>query len=235
MIRGIVFVLLSVAALGAEPPEERRLRVLLVTGGHEYDNRFHRVLDHDDWAVTVDPHPRAFARDVRERFDLAVLYDMTTEVDEKRRRNFREFAESGKGIVVLHHAVVGYQDWPWYEALVGAKYLEAPEPGWPKSTFRHDVEMRVRVEREHPVTAGLPEAFEIEDETYGGMRIADTNDVLLSTDEETSDGPLAWVSAYEKSRVVFIQLGHGPGAFDDANYLRLVENAVEWAAAGGSD
>lgn len=230
MIRGIVLVLLTAAALGAEPPETGFLRVLLVTGGHDYDNRFHRVLDYDDWAVTVDPHPRAFARDVRDRFDVAVLYDMTTEVDEKRRRNFREFAESGKGIVVLHHAVVGYQDWPWYEALVGAKYLEAAEGDWPKSTFRHDVEMRVQVEREHPVTAGLPKAFETEDETYGGMRIADTNEVLLSTDEETSDGPLAWVSAYEKSRVVFIQLGHGPGVFDDPNYLRLVENAVEWAA-----
>jgi len=205
------------------------LRVLLVTGGHDYDNRFHRVLDHDGWAVTVDPHPRAFSGDVRGRFDVVVLYDMTSDVDEQRRSNFREFAEAARGIVVLHHALVGYQDWPWYEALIGAKYLEGPEPGWPKSTFEHDVHMRVRVERKHPVTAGLPEEFEIDDETYGGMRIADTNEVLLTTDAGTSDGPLAWVSAYEGARVATIQLGHGPGAFSDANYLRLVKNAVKWA------
>lgn len=205
------------------------LRVLLVTGGHDYDNRFHRVLDREEWQVTVDPHPRAFSRDMRERFDVVVLYDMTSDVDERRRGNFKNFAEAGKGVVVLHHALVGYQDWPWYEALIGAKYLESPEPGWPKSTFQHDVRMRVQIEREHPVTAGLPKVFEIEDETYGGMRIADTNEVLLTTDAETSNGPLAWVSAYENSRVATIQLGHGPGAFSDANYLRLVKNAVEWA------
>jgi len=221
-------ILLALSLLAAGAAQAEPLRVLLVTGGHDYDNRFHRVLDRDEWQVTVDPHPRAFSRDVRARFDVVVLYDMTSDVDERRRANFLKFAEAGKGVVVLHHALVGYQDWPWYEALIGAKYLEAPESGWPKSTFQHDVRMQVQVERAHPVTAGLPKTFEMEDETYGGMRITNTNEVLLRTAAETSDGPLAWVSAYKNSRVVTIQLGHGPAAFSDVNYLRLVKNAVEW-------
>lgn len=222
-----LFLLFALAsALPAEP-----LRVLLVTGGHAYDNAFHSVFEQPeaDWAITVDPHPRAFSGDIRKRYDVVVLYDMVVDgTDEKRQANLRKFAEAGKGIVVLHHAILDYQDWPWFEQLAGGKYFREAEGEFPKSTFQHDVVMQVRVKAKHPVVAGVGD-FTIEDETYGGMRVADSNLVLLETDHPTSTGPLAWVSAYEQSRVVYVQLGHGPTAHRDATFRKLVRQAVEWA------
>ena len=84
--------------------------------------------------------------------------------------------------------------------------------------------MRIAIARAHSVTEGLA-PFPIHDETYKRMWIAPTNSVLLTTDNPTADGPVAWVSAYAKARVVYIQLGH------DANYRRLVMNAIRWTAA----
>ena len=221
-----LLILTLLPALEAEP-----LRVLLVTGGHAYDNSFHSVFEQPDadWTITVDPHPRAFKRDIRSRYDIVVLYDMVVDgTDEQRQANLREFAEAGNGIVVLHHAILNYQEWAWFERMAGGKYFREAEGEWAKSTFQHDVEMQVRVKAEHPVVAGIDD-FTIEDETYGGMRISGSNQVLLETDHPTSTGPLAWVSGYENSRVIYIQLGHGPTAHRDAVYRRLVRQAIKWA------
>jgi type 1 glutamine amidotransferase len=40
---------------------------------------------------------------------------------------------------------------------------------------------------------------------------------------------VAWISPYTKSRVVYIQLGHGHGAFGHPSYRTIVHNAVLWA------
>ena len=52
--------------------------------------------------------------------------------------------------------------------------------------------------------------------------------VLLRTDAPTSDGPVAWISPYTKSRVVYIQLGHGESAHLYPAYRVLVQDAIRW-------
>ena len=89
--------------------------------------------------------------------------------------------------------------------------------------------MRIAVTARHPVTDGLA-PFTVLDETYKGMWLAPANTVLLTTDNPTGDPPVAWVSAYPRSRVVTIQLGHGPDAHHDPSYRRLVLNAIRWSA-----
>jgi type 1 glutamine amidotransferase len=68
------------------------------------------------------------------------------------------------------------------------------------------------------------------DETYHGMWISPDVKVLLRSDAATSDGPVAWISPYQKSRVVYIQLGHGETAHLYPNYRVLVQNAIRWTA-----
>ena len=89
--------------------------------------------------------------------------------------------------------------------------------------------MPVTVAKKHPVTEGLS-GFVIEDETYKGMWISPKVQVLLTTGNPTSDGPLAWLGRHPKARLVYIQLGHGSLAHRNPNYQRLVRNAIGWAA-----
>ena len=56
--------------------------------------------------------------------------------------------------------------------------------------------------------------------------IAPTNTILLATDNPTSEGPVAWISAHEPAHVVCIQIGHGPGSYRDPGYRALVRNAL---------
>ena len=228
--------LVTVASLAAEAPfqppprDPDAVRALLVTGGHDHDISFYSVLDTADLDVLVDPYPNAFSTAVREGTEVVVLYDMPAEMTPDQRRNLRAFVEGGGGVVALHHAIAGRTGWRWWwDEVIGGRYLTSPEEGQPASTYQHDVDMRVTVVAEHPVTAGVASPFQILDETYKGMWISPANTVLLTTDAPTSDGPVAWVSPYPRARVVFIQLGHGREAHLHPAFRRLVRNAVRWA------
>jgi type 1 glutamine amidotransferase len=54
--------------------------------------------------------------------------------------------------------------------------------------------------------------------------------VLLTTGHATSDPDIAWVSPYPKSRVVYIQPGHGRETCEMTWYRQMVQRAVLWSA-----
>jgi type 1 glutamine amidotransferase len=216
-----------------QPPAKSAdaVRTLVVTGGHDHDADFYSVFADDRIRAVVDPHPAAFRGDIRRRADVLVLYDHVPDsVEEPRRKNLRDFAESGKGIVILHHAICSHVKWPWwYEEVAGGRWLFEPANGMPVTTYKHDEEIDVKIAFDHPITRGLKD-FRIHDETYKGLWISPKVKPLLTTDHPLSDKTIAWVSPYEKSRVVYIQLGHDRQANLNPNYQTLVRQAILWAA-----
>lgn len=217
MLRVVILYLFALAMFAQKP-----VRVLLVTGGHDHEPTFYSVFaGQKEFVTNVNPHPVAYSS--LSRYDVVVMYDMVQELPAAQKDNLKAFAESGKGVVVLHHALVSFNDWPWYRELVGGQYSEKT------STYKHDVDLEIESVGEHPITRGLRK-FHINDETYKGMWISDQNTVLLRTNEPSSDGPVAWVSPYAKSRVVAIQLGHGPLAHKSPEWQALVRNAILWSA-----
>jgi len=131
---------------------------------------------------------------------------------------------------VLHHAIAGLASWPWWtDEVVGGKYFEKPEAGRPASTYKHDEDLYVETVGQHPITRGLG-PMHFRDETYKGMWISPRVNVLLRTTNPTSDGPVAWIGPYDKSRVVYIQLGHGRFAHQNPDFQELVHRAILWAA-----
>ena len=212
-----------------QPKRPDAVRVLLVTGGHDHDAEFYSAFDDEGIKTVVDPHPAAFSSDIRGRADVLALYDMMKSIGERQRNNLRAFVESGKGVVVLHHAIGDNVGWPWwYEEVVGGRYLFEQVNG-KKSSYKHNEEQLITVVTEHPITKGLGD-FRIFDETYKDLWISPKVKVLLRSDNPTSDGPVAWISPYEKSRVVYVQLGHDRDANLNPKYQQLVRNAIQWAA-----
>lgn len=235
----------------SEQPSEA-VRALVVTGGHSYPTSFYTLFEgYGDLVWDHAPsNEEAFKKDIREKYDVLVLYDLSKDIGEPQRTNLRAFVESGKGVLVLHHAIADYESsWPWwYEEVVGGRYLLEPDAGKPASTYKHDEEMFIEPAnyrpseakagqqagiqaylRQHPIVRGVA-PLHLWDETYEAMWISPDVTVLLETDNPTSDGPVAWVSPYEKSRVVYIQLGHGSESHLNPGYRDLVRNAIFWVA-----
>jgi hypothetical protein len=173
----------------------------------------------------------AFRNDLRKSYDVLVLYDtiQTDQLPESHRQNLRDFVESGKGVVVLHHAIADFQQWEWWwKEVVGGRYTLNAEPGYPASKYLHDVDLVATPKTGHPIVKGLP-AMRLFDETYRYVWHREDVQVLLTVSHPTSDADIAWVSPYAKSRVVYIQPGHGRETQESPWYRQLVHNAIAWA------
>jgi type 1 glutamine amidotransferase len=230
-----VAVWLMVSGLAAAAP----LKVLVVTGGHGFEEKpfFKMFNDNTEIAATFAQHTSTnatvFERPDLLSFDVVVLYDIRYTISDEQKAKFLALLKKGVGLVVLHHALVSYQDWPDYERIIGGLYPEAADKRGvvtEKAGYEHDVDIPVTiVARDHPITAGLKD-FTLHDEIYWGYRVGSDVTPLITTSHAKSGKPLGWCREEGKARVVYLQLGHGPQAFEDANYRRLLANSMRWSA-----
>ena len=216
------------------------LKVALVTGGHDFDKKtFLGLFDSLDGIEYVHlpqrDHSEVFEDIDDWPYDVIVLYNMTQQISEKRRKNFVALLDRGVGLVALHHAIASFQEWPEYRKIIGSKYYlsETVEGGvtHPGSGYKHDVDFTIEIEdSRHPVTRGLNE-FRVHDETYNKFSCDPGNRVLLTTDHPAADKPVCWVKTYRDANVCYIQMGHGTSIFADESYRRLVAQSIKWAAS----
>jgi uncharacterized protein len=230
----IVLGVFLLAGPGRAGEPDGKIRVLLVTGGHGFEvEPFFKVFQDNPeitfTAVRQGKAAEAYDREDLLSYDVVALYDMPKVITEEEKTRFLSLFDKGVGLVVLHHALVSYQDWPEYERVIGGKYpVEGEKTGI--AGYQHDVDIPVHiVAPDHPITAGLKD-FVIHDEIYWGFHVQPGITPLLTTTHPRSGNPIAWTRAEGKSRIVYLQLGHGPSAYRDSNYCELVARCIRWAA-----
>jgi type 1 glutamine amidotransferase len=219
--------------------EAGRLKVVVVTGGHDFEREpFFKMLD----SIEEITYTEAIQKDHSELFedisgwdyDVIVFYSMTQEISQKRRQNFLKLLDRGVGVVALHHIMCAFQEWPEFKNIIGTKYYlkDTTEDGvmCKAGSYQHDIDMPISVvDKQHPITEGMGD-FVIHDEGYKNCWFDRDNHVLLIADHPASDKTVCWVRNYGRSRVCTIQLGHDSKAYENRNYRRLVKQAILWAA-----
>jgi type 1 glutamine amidotransferase len=244
-MRGLVLPIVCVGTTllpAQDEPAPGKLRLLIVTGGHGFDREaFFAIFDSFEgmeWREVAHPQANdSYRPDVAETYDVLVLYDMNQEITDGQKAQLIALLDRGKGLVVLHHALANYQAWDEFEKIAGGRYHTKPYTrdgeDYPASTFRHGVDISVEVaDPDHPVTAGLQD-FTIHDEVYGGFWVEPTVHPLLTTDHPESSETIAWTNEYGKSRIVTVQLGHDAHAYENPNYRKLLQQAIQWVALKG--
>jgi type 1 glutamine amidotransferase len=225
------------AGQAQEPPG--KIRVLLVTGGHDFErDAFFQVFkDNPDITCQSVEHPNAHAllkADAAKAYDVLVLYDMHQEITEETKADFLARLKEGKGLVVLHHAIASYQKWPEYAKIIGARYYLEPTvvDGVKKarSAYQHGVQISIHIaDPQHPVVQGIQD-YVIHDETYKLFDVADECHPLLTTDEPLSNKVIGWAKTYAGARVVYLQSGHDHFAYENPNYRQILRQAIRWTA-----
>lgn len=223
------------ATLTAQASVEPPVRILVATGGHPFPTAFYTLFEgYEDlqWQHATTQR-EAYQENMAERFDVLVLHDMYNEIGEVERTNLRAFLEAGKGVVSIHHSIVDYTAWPWFnEAVIGGKYYEKAVEGNPASVYKEGVEfiaLPTAAGARHPVTSGIG-PIPVHDEVYKGMWHSPGIQVLMETDHPLNDRPVVYTGVHPKARSVYIQMGHSASTHRHPAYRKLVHNAILWSA-----
>jgi len=216
-------------------------KVLIVTGGHGFDvKEFYEMFDAlPGITYEMAELPKEMdllAPGLEKKYDTVVSYDMNNfPITDAQRANFDKLMQAGMPLIVFHHSIGGYKDWPKYREIAGGAYLfadlEADGKTWPPSDYRHDVEMKITIaDKDHAITKGLGD-FTILDEAYKDVYVRPDVHVLLTTDHPLATKQVAWVHRYGDSPVFTIMLGHDKHAFANDNLRKLLKQGIDWIVA----
>ncbi|MGA2257899.1 MAG: ThuA domain-containing protein [Thermoguttaceae bacterium] len=223
----ILTVSASWADEAAKAGSGRKMQVLVLVGGHGFPEKpFHEIFDSfSDMKCTFVEEKvggEAFDNIENWHYDAIVLYNHNKNPPEKQRENFLKLLDRGIGLVVLHHGLHAYRDWPEFQKMAGITSFV--------SEAKDDVHYTIHIEDpQHPIVKGLQD-FAVNDETYHGHQIDPKVHVILTTNEPTNYRAIAWVHNYRKSPVCFLQLGHGTGVYGQKEFRLVLSNAIRWSA-----
>ncbi|MEI7828967.1 MAG: ThuA domain-containing protein [Prolixibacteraceae bacterium] len=244
MRRKFIFAALLFAAFlnsSMEIKAKQPIRIMVITGGHSYDKPpFDEMLSRlgPDITSQVSEFPAAydqFLPENRGKYDVLVFYHMWQKITPEQEKLFSETIKEGKPLVVLHHSICAFDEWPEYWKIVGGKYFHKPTTvdgkEYAACTYIHDIRFMVNIAKKHAVTKGVKD-FEIFDETYKGYYVAPGVAPLLTTTEKSSQTVIGWTLKYGKARVVTLQCGHAAPTYQNENFRKLLKQAIQWSYTG---
>lgn len=215
------------------------LKVAVLTGGHGFEQKpftemFKTFKGMKCTEIKLKDHSEIFEDISNWDYDVIVMYNMTQNISKKRQDNFKNLLDRGIGFVALHHNMGAFQNWPEFKRIAGAKYYTKPTKEGDKevrgSTYKHDLDMNIKVaDKSHPITRGLKD-FTIHDEGYNYCGFEEDNHVLLTTKHAESNKTVAWVSKYKNAKICGIMLGHDGKAYENKNFRKLLSQAISWTA-----
>lgn len=211
------------------------INVAVITGGKSYDvlgfyHLWHSLAGINSYIQHIDDFASAPAA-VRDSYDVVLFFFMMLAgpTDEglpgycgQPKAALEHLTQTNQGIVVLHHALLAYPQWPLWNELVGI-------PDRTLAKYQHDEHIQINIAaKNHPITHGLS-AWTIVDETYQLANPTGDHQPLLTTDHHQSMATIAWVHQYNNNKVFCWQLGHDDQAWADKNFQTVLKRGIEWS------
>lgn len=194
------------------------------------------------WVVSTTNKAGVFNADTLPNFAAVIWNNVSGDVLTLTQRDaFKNYLENGGGFVGIHGSggdAVYF--WPWYaESVLGAQFIGHPmQPQFQEAVMNIEADAGA-------IAAGLPENWKMSEEWYSfaeSPRVSGAR-VIATLDESTyslvgfggadirmgDDHPIAWTRCVSAGRSFYTAVGHLSESYDDANYLRLLEQGIAWA------
>lgn len=147
-----------------------------------------------------------------DRYDDTARSDHAFRLGDDGRRATEGWLAAGRPLLALHTAVISFDDWPRWPAIIGG--------GWDWSRSSHPPIGPVEV---HTHQLDVPD-FTVVDERYTDLAMGDDVEVLA-----TVDGiPVAWRRIEGDARVACCTLGHDERSLADPGHRALLRSMTGW-------
>lgn len=162
----------------------------------------------------------------------AVVFLSTTQnvLNADQQLAFERYIQAGGGYVGIHAAADTEYEWPWYNKLVGAYFLNHPnDPNVRQASINV-------IDTAHISTKGLPLRWDRTDEWYNYKSIYAGIHVVAELDEKSYDGgengvyhPIAWYHDYDGGRAFYTGGGHTKESFSEPLFLNHLLGGIQYA------
>ncbi|MFQ6133172.1 MAG: isochorismatase family protein [Armatimonadota bacterium] len=230
----LLLVLLACAGASRAHAAEAPLRVCLVSGSAEYDSdaslaAFQEYLEEGYNAECTLLKARGFEElpglEALDDCEVALFFTRRLTIEGEQLERVKRYCQAGRPIVAVRTASHGFQNWLEFDKLIlGGNY---------HGHFGRGPTTKVVIEPEakgHPVLEGVVD-LKSRASLYKTAPLAEDAQLLMtgSTPESEGSQPVTWTRTYKGARVFYTSLG-GQEDFENATFLRLIANALFWAA-----
>jgi len=156
----------------------------------------------EGFTLTFTEDAAQFTDESLGQYDAVVFLNTTGDIlDPAQQASFERYIAAGRGLLGIHAATDTETDgnWPWYNALIGAKFKSHPA---------------IQEARLIPSSPGAPE-FRFTDEWYDFADASPNRRPLVEIDRASYDGssaggrePIVWTNDVTGGRAFYIGLGH---------------------------
>lgn len=196
------------------------------------------------WFIYTTEEGGVFNPTQLKQFKVVIFNNSTGRVlNDEQQQALSRFVEEGGTLIGIHGAGDNSHHWPWYEVnLLGAEFSHHPINPQFQTTDVH-VEKSV----DSTITHGLPKSWSHHDEWYvffnqpkamtivsyiDGNKIIPNGNILFVKDKDFGMGkyhPVAWYRRVGKGKTFYTSMGHSATVWQNNNFVRLIENALQWA------
>ncbi len=219
----------------APKPAAKKLKVALISGSLEYESdasfallQKHLEANHAVECVCMfrKTDTDIAGLDQLATCDVAIFFTRRLKPEPAQLDLIKKYVESGKPVIGIRTASHGLQNWLEMDKHVFGGNYQMHHKAGPKC----DVKV-VEMNAKHPLLEGV-KPFTTVGSLYKNPELTNDVTVLLTGSIPNITEPVAWVRDHKVSvgktqRVFYTSLGH-QADFADANFLRLVSNAVLW-------
>ena len=197
------------------------------------------------WALVVSDKGGAITPSILREFDAVIWNNVSGDVlTLTQRRAFEDYIANGGGYVGIHGSGGDpVYFWDWYvDTLIGARFAGHPmDPQFQDarvlfesgaSAIGHELASGVTMNdewysfRNNPRKGGAIVIATLDESSYSPVGHG-------GQDLRMGDHPIAWTRCIGDGRSFYSAIGHRPEIYSDAHHVKLLEQAIAWAAGTG--
>jgi type 1 glutamine amidotransferase len=206
---------------------------------------FESMAKRNGWSLTVTDKGGAFTPETLRGFDTVIWNNVSGDVlTIAQRHAFESWMTKGGGFVGIHGSGGDPATfWDWYvDKLVGARFI-----GHPSTPQFQNAKLVVEA-APSAIGSDLAPGWEMTDEWYsfaasprasGATVIARLDEASYTPgnsfgrDLKMGDHPIAWTRCVGNGRSFYSAIGHVPATYAEPHHVKLLEQAILWAAGKG--
>ncbi|WP_036602464.1 ThuA domain-containing protein [Olivibacter sitiensis] len=182
----------------------------------------------NDFEVIASEDAKLFTDDKLKKFKAILFLNTTGDLfNEQQKSAFQSYIRQGGGFMGIHAATDTEFNWPWYNQLVGAYFVNHPEVQEAKL---------IKTDAAHPATEHLHQVWMHTDEWYNFKSIYPEIHPLLLLDETSYSGgnngkehPITWYHDFDGGRSFYTGLGHTDESYDENAFQQLLLGGINYA------